>query len=143
MNLIPARFNMTVDLYEKVTTRDGDTGQLKAVWQLVKTLPCEARGVVSEGIRTVGSTEGFNRAEAGYFDVDWLKVKTAVQIDKRARLTNVRDRYGNELWVDMMNNQSIRFEVLGSQPVPDPLGRVYLYETLCERVQDGLEEQWQ
>lgn len=141
--LTAARFNMTVDVYNKVTTRNADTGQLEAEWRYDRTIPCEGRGVVSEGIRTVGSTEDFNRAERGYGDVDWFKMRTDVQISKRSRITNCKDRRGNELWVDIDTGESVRFEVLGSQPLPDPFGRVYLYDTLCERVQEGLVEQWQ
>lgn len=140
--VIPARFNMTADLYTKATTRNADTGQLEATWTFDQTIDCEVRGVVSQGIRTVGSTEGFRRAESGYFETDWIKIRGAVLVSKRARVTNVKDRYGNVLWFDPDLDAPMRFEVLGSQPMPDPLGRVYLYETLCERVQDGLDEQW-
>lgn len=134
---------MTADVYSKATTRNANTGQLEAVWSFDQTIECEVRGVISEGIRTVGSTESFKRAEMAYYETDWVKIRSGAIISKRARITNIKDRWGNELWGDTETGEPIRFEVLGSQPMPDPFGRVYLYETLCERVQDGLDEQWQ
>lgn len=133
---------MQMDIYEQSVTRDPDTLQQKRTWEFLKTVRCQARGVISEGIRTVGSTEDYRRADRTYTDEDWIKIRSKDQISKRALVYNVRPlNSNNAAWVDIETGQPILFEVLGSQPVIGPFGQVTEFETLAFRKQDSIPEE--
>lgn len=140
--LAKARYTMLADIYEQTTTRDPDTGETSRTWSYSATVPCQARGVISEGIRTVGSTEGYTRALNKYEEEDWVKMKSQDLISKRARVTNIRFKSSDTpTWVEDDGVTPMVFEVQGSQPLPNPFGRTIEHETLLFIVQDGLWEQ--
>lgn len=140
--LVSARYTMLADVEEQVTTRDPDTGQQIRRWQFLKTVPCQARGVISEGIRTVGSTEGYKSSTNSYVEDDWVKLKSKELISKRARVTNIRLKSTNTpTWVEDDGVTPMIFEVLGSQPLPNPFGVTVEHETLLFIAQDGTSEQ--
>ncbi len=141
--LVGGRYTHRADIYAQTSSRDPDTGQTVRVWSFLKTVPCQARSVVSEGIRTLGSSEDFRNATASYDDMEWVKIMTHEQISKRWRVRNIRNFKSNDpVWKDVDNNTDVRFEVLGSQPKPDPFGSTLEYETTLTKVQDAPGEQW-
>lgn len=140
--LTSARYNMLADIYEQVTTRDPNTGQTVRSWNKIDTVPCQASGVISEGIRTVGSTETFQRSTQDYEEEDWVKMKSVKLISKRARVMNIRSKGSAvPMWVEDDGVTPMIFEVKGSQPLPDPFGTLVEHETLLFVAQDGTEEQ--
>lgn len=138
--IVTARYNQRLDIYKQTVTRDPDTLQERRTWDYLKTLMCQARGVVSEGIRTVGSTEDYRYSDRTYFDEDWIKIRTSEQISKRALIYNIRTLNDVTGWIDLETGKPIVFEVLGSQPIPDPFGRVQEFETLAVKKQDSIGE---
>lgn len=133
---------MKLDIYDQRAERDPDTLQQRRYWEYGETVRCQARGVISEGIRTVGSTEDYRRADRTYSDEDWIKIRTSKQISKRALIHNVRHIDSDQSpWKDLETGEPIVFEVLGSQPVIGPFGRVQEYETLAYRKQNAIKEE--
>ena len=136
MNFINrARYTMVADLMVQTTTRDPDTRQVIRSWSYDHTFRCQARGVVNTGIRVVGATEQFQQ-DGDYEDVDWVKMQNRNQLSKRSRVTNIRHRNTGELVWKNSDGTPIEFEVQGSQPLPDPFGKVTQHDTLLYRVQD-------
>lgn len=66
---------------------------------VVRTIPCIARGIVDGGIRVAGTTERFGDT---YENIDFVKmwVPASVRISKRDRVTNIRDPRGHIMWLD-------------------------------------------
>ncbi len=142
MSVIHGRYNMQADIYEQTTSRDPDTGQTVRTWSFLKTVRCQARGVISEGIRTLGSTEGYTKAQMAYEEEDWVKLKLAEPLSKRHVVTNIRNLKSNDpIWFDFETDKPTVFDVKGSQPTPDPFGIPVEYEITLYRRQDGEVEQ--
>lgn len=86
----------------------------------------------------VGSIE---RWEEEYMPIDWIKFQTDVELSKRYRLYNIRDkRTGRHLWED---NEGPReewrpmwFDIVGVMPIVDPFGRLLEYDSLAKKVQN-------
>jgi hypothetical protein len=105
-----------------------DNPNTPEVEQKVKTIECLARGIVSSGIRTSGTTEAFGE---WYRNVDliqmWIPAKYV--ITKRDRVTNIREkRNGKIIWIDeeYMGTDGPRptiFNVTGVTPLLDPFNR--------------------
>lgn len=130
-----ARYTHLADVHTQTTTRDPDTRQVERTWTYDRTIRCQARGVVNTGIRVVGATEQFQQ-DGDYEDVDWVKMQNKGQLSKRDRVTNIRHRNtGDVVWKND-DGSPITFDVLGSQPLPDPFGKVLEHDTLLYRVQD-------
>jgi len=126
---------MIADVHVQVTTRDPDTRQVLRTWEYDRTIRCQARGVVNTGIRVVGATEDFQQ-DGDYEDIDWVKMQHQNQMSKRDRVTNIRNKNtGLVIWKND-DGTPIEFEVMGSQPLPDPFGKSTQYDTLMYRVQD-------
>lgn len=130
-----ARYNMLADVHVQTQTRDPDTRQVLRSWSFDRTIRCQARGVVNTGIRVVGATEQFQQ-DGDYEDIDWVKMQHATQLSKRDRITNIRHRNTGEVLWKNDDDTPITFDVMGSQPLPDPFGRVTQYDSLMYRVQD-------
>lgn len=92
------------------------------------TIPCIARGIVDGGIRVAGTTERWGEL---YQSVDYVRMvfPKGYALTDRDRVTNIRDKYGNIIWLDEevdVPGQTYRatvFDVLGVTPIPDPFGR--------------------
>lgn len=124
--MIHARYNMTMDVLVQTKTRDAQSGELKRAWTPDPGrmgVKCVARSITGGGIRVVGSTERWSEQ---YDDVEVVKIQTALPIQKRERITNIKDRRGNVAWGDV-------FEVYGSMPVLDPFGNIVEYDLLVQR----------
>lgn len=130
-----ARYNMLADVHTQTITRDPDTKQVLRKWDYDRTIKCQARGVVNTGIRVVGATEQFQQ-DGDYEDIDWVKMQHANQLSKRDRITNIRNKNTGELLWKNDDDTPIVFDVMGSQPLPDPFGRATQYDSLMYRVQD-------
>lgn len=132
--MIGARYNMLADIETQTTSRDEDTGQTKRDWAVDRTVECQIRSIASEGIRTVGSTERFN-SDGSYDDDDFVRIRCKSRISKRDRVNNIRHRSGEKQYLHD-DGTSEQFEVLGSEPIQSPFGKVVEYYVLLHKVQD-------
>lgn len=155
-----ARFNMLVDVLKPegapetltgaghwVNRQDPDSGAILRLWVAedpdtlqveggLIAVPCLFRGVIDGGIRVAGTTERFSEV---YENVDWAKITfpAHINITKRDRITNVRDRNGNIIWreEEIEGNPPTIFEVRGITPVINPFGRHVENTGLLERAE--------
>lgn len=98
---------------EWVNSQDPLTGEIVRVWKPyddpttepnedllnIGKIPCLARGIVDGGIRVAGTTEWFG---SEYRNIDFVKLWTPphVRINKRDRITNIKDASGRIRWAD-------------------------------------------
>jgi hypothetical protein len=126
---------MTMDVLSQTRTQ-AESGEMVREWSLkVAEIPCMARGISGNGIRVVGSTERWNDIHE---NVEYVKIRTGYLLDKRDRVTNIRDSNGNVAWQEL--NKSgveipIEFDVLGSTPILGPFGDVQEYDVLVTRAE--------
>lgn len=100
------------------------------------TFPCMLRGIIDGGIRVAGTTERFGE---NYENIEYVKLKVPahIQITKRDRVTNLREKAGGKvLWRDEENDGAPTiFNVNGVTPVMDGFNRHIEWFVLLEKVQ--------
>lgn len=143
--VLSARYTMLADFYRQ-NTRQTESGQIIREWDredpyIVQNL---TEGILGGGIRVVGSTETWGQ---DYNPIEWAKMyiadqvvdddeRGAVTLNRRFRVSNIRDRVsGERLWVDD-ERRNIEFHVMGITPIQDPFGRNVEYEILLKGVVD-------
>lgn len=161
--LTSARFNMRADILksdtvtettegsgEWVISHDPDSNEIIRTWvpsdtddpetpevEGLESFPCMARGIVGIGIGGAGTGEKFSELyEATDYVRIWFSPKA--KINRRDRITNVRDSRGNILWKEeeRTDDAPTIFSVVGVTPIPDPFGRHVESTALLERVED-------
>jgi hypothetical protein len=164
--LTSVRFNMRADILRQTggTTpptseghwedqQDPITGEIIRVWvpiaddpetpdideSLAGSFPCMARGIIDGGIRVAGTTERWGET---YVDIDYVRIEfpANVIVSKRDRITNIRNRKGQILWVEEElapdgegRFKATVFDVLGVTPVIDPFGKHSSNVAMLER----------
>jgi hypothetical protein len=143
--VLSARYTMLADFYRQ-EVKQTESGQIIRQWDredpyIVQNL---TEGILGGGIRVVGSTETWGQ---DYTPIEWVKMYIANQIvdddergpvtlNRRFRVSNIRDRVtGERLWVDD-DRRDIEFHVMGITPIQDPFGRNVEYEILLKGVID-------
>lgn len=131
--LIESLMTMNLDIYIQEDTQDPSTGAIKKQWHYSKTMPCSAKGTVSNSATNrIGDSQSFNNK---YSNEQVLQVRTSAQITYREKITNVRDAYGNVIWKELNYPTSTPtvFEVISSTPITDPFGNVLAYNSVVRR----------
>jgi hypothetical protein len=132
-DLVGTILSMKVDIYVQQDTQDPDTGALKKLWVLDRTIPCFAKGNISNS----SSGRGTDRQQYGtrYKDVESIQVRTAEFISHREKLVNIRSEKDQTLWFELNypTNTPTVFEVFGNTPIMDPFGSVLGYNLMCQR----------
>lgn len=128
--LIHARYNMTFDRMT-ITITQKESGEIQRAWNVTEeNIPCIARGISGNGIRVVGSTERWSDV---YDDVEVVKMQTGINMSKRDRVRNIRASDGQLAWED--DGVGLEFEVVGSNAVLDPFGKIVEYDVLLMRAE--------
>ena len=107
--IIDSVFPMLMDVYKQFDTQDESTGALKKEWQFTRTLPCSAKGTVSNSSsRTSGDKQVFGNK---YLNDQVLQVRTATKVTFREKITNIRNLDGTVIWEEInfpnMNEDSL------------------------------------
>lgn len=124
---------MKLDIYLQLDTQDENTGAIKKEWVYTRTVPCSAKGIVSNsGSGRSGDKQTFNNK---YTNEQMLEIRTPEQITYREKISNIRDMAGNVVWkeINYPNNTSTVFEVISSTPITDPFGNVLAYNSVAKR----------
>ena len=99
--------------------------------------PCIARGIVDGGIRVAGTTERIT--PSGVIEsADYVRMQfgPGVNISKRDRVYNIRDKQGKVLWKEEEHDGGPTvFEVLGVTPIFDPFNRMVEQHALLQRAE--------
>lgn len=131
--LIDSILPMFMDVYRQFDSQDPDTGSIKKEWQFDRTVPCSAKGSISNSSSiTTGGVQSFNNK---YKNEEMLQIRTSEKITLREKITNIRDYEGNIIWEELNfpSNTPTVFEVMSTTPMTDPLGGVIGYSSTVKR----------
>jgi hypothetical protein len=124
---------MFMDVYRQFDLQDPNTGAIKKEWQFDRTVPCSAKGIISN---SSSSRTGDKQIMSNkYINDQILQVRTSEKINLREKLTNIRDSEGNVIWeeINFPSNTPTVFELMGITPMTDPLGGVVGYNSTIKR----------
>lgn len=133
MDIVASMLQMQLDLYVQIDKQDPDTGALIKEWHYTKTLPCSAKGVVSNA----ASTRSADRQVINnrYQNEQYVEVRTVDKINIRHKITNIRNKRNQVIWTELNypTETPTVFEVFGVTPITDPFGEIIAYNTLLRR----------
>ena len=133
MDIVASTLQMYVDVYVQSDTQDRDTGIIKKEWLFIKTVPCSAKGVISNSISTRSSDRQV--IDTRYQNEQFIQVRTSEKLNMRNKLTNVRTKKGTVIWseINYPTETPTVFEIVGITPVTDPFGEIIAYNTMAKR----------
>mgnify|MGYP003325663752 FL=1 len=133
MDIVASTLQMYVDVYVQSDTQDRDTGIIKKEWLFIKTVPCSAKGVISNSISTRSSDRQV--IDTRYQNEQFIQVRTSEKLNMRNKLTNVRTKKGTVIWseINYPTETPTVFEIIGITPVTDPFGEIIAYNTMAKR----------
>jgi len=132
-DLVDSVMPMFMDVYRQFDLQDPNTGAIKKEWQFDRTVPCSAKGIISN---SSSSRTGDKQIMSNkYINDQILQVRTSEKINLREKLTNIRDSEGNVIWeeINFPSNTPTVFELMGTTPMTDPLGGVVGYNSTVKR----------
>ncbi|NBP58667.1 hypothetical protein EBU71_19430 [bacterium] len=131
-DIIDGLMTMSVDLYKQQEEQDPDTGVIKKQFVYYKTMPCYARGVVSQTTSRNLDKQTFNNT---YSNEQYIEMRTLEKLTLREKVKNICDSNGNTIWYELNypSNTPTVFEVIGSTPITDPFGSVVGYNNSLRR----------
>lgn len=133
LGLVDSILSMTADVYRQFDTQDPDTGAIKKEWNFYKTIPCHAKGIISNSTTSrSGDVQKFGNK---YSNEQSLQIRTQDKITLREKITNIRDQHDNCIWteIDFPSETPTVFEVFGTTPITDPFGQVLGYNSMVKR----------
>jgi len=132
-DLVDSVLPMLIDIYRQYESQDESTGALKKEWQFNRTIPCSAKGVVSNSTSSrSGDKQTFSNK---YINEQILQLRTTSKIIFSEKITNVRHLDGTIVWeeINFPTNTPTVFEVVGVTPMTEPFGGVVGYNTTVKR----------
>ena len=120
--VIDSVLSMSLDVYKQTEVQDLDTGAIVREWLYYKTVPCHAKGVVSNSATTRSSDKQIFSNK--YVNDQIIQVRTSDRLTIREKVSNIRDAKGNPIWteINFPTESPTVFEVIGSTPITDPFG---------------------
>ena len=132
-DLVDSVMPMFMDVYKQFDLQDADTGSIKKEWQFDRTVPCSAKGIISN---SSSSRTGDRQVMSNKYTNDQiLQIRTSDKITLREKITNIRDAEGTVIWEELnfpTNNPTV-YELMGITPMTDPLGGVIGYNSTVKR----------
>ncbi len=137
-DIVDSVLPMFMDVYKQFDSQDSSTGALKKEWQFTRTVPCSAKGIISNSTSTrSGDKQVFSNK---YTNDQVLQVRTIEKISFREKITNIRATDGTVIWeeINFPNNTPTVFEVMGVTPMTEPFGGIIGYNTTIKRSENQL-----
>jgi hypothetical protein len=131
-SIVDGLMSMTLDVYKQQEQQDPDTGVIKKQFVYYKTIPCYARGVISQSMTRSLDKQTFSNT---YSNEQYVQVRTSEKLTVREKIKNICDSSGNSIWYELNypSNSPTVFEVVGSTPITDPFGSVIGYNNSLRR----------
>lgn len=136
--LVEAVFSMKMDIYKQLDVQDDSTGAIKREWTYYKTVPCHAKGVISNSSTSRnGDRQVFDNR---YKNDQMIEVRTADRLTAREKVTNIRNSDNLVVWteIDFPSDTPTVFEVVGTTPLTDPFGKVLAYNSTMKRSENQI-----
>jgi len=133
IDLIDSVLSMKLDVYRQTDIQDPDTGAIKKEWNYHRTVPCHAKGVISNSATTRSSDKQVFSNK--YINDQVIQVRTMEKLVMRDKITNVRDARDNIIWaeINFPTETPTVFEVVGTTPITDPFGNVIGFNSSLKR----------
>ena len=132
-NLVESVMMMKMDIYRQFEVQNPDSGAIKREWHYSKTIPCHAKGVISNSATTRSS----DRQQFGntYTNEQMVQVRTLDRLYVNQKITNIVDAGNEVIWKELNypTETPTVFEVVGVTPMMDSLGRVIGYSSNLKR----------
>lgn len=130
--VVDGLMSMSLDLYKQQELQDPETGSIKKQFIYYKTIPCYARGVISQTTSRNLDKQTFGNT---YSNEQYIEVRTTERLTVREKIKNICDAEGNPIWYELNypSNTPTVFEVIGSTPITDPFGYVVAYNNSLRR----------
>ena len=132
-DLVDSVMNMFMDVYKQFDLQDSNTGAIKKEWQFDRTVPCSAKGIISN---SSSSRTGDRQIMSNKYTNDQiLQIRTSDKITLREKITNIRDAEGTVVWEELNfpSNTPTVYELMGITPMTDPFGAVIGYNSTVKR----------
>lgn len=125
--------NMHCDIYIQQQNQDANHGTIKREWVFNKNIECHIDILTSPGASITDNNKKFGLV---YSEEEKIKLKTKVPLSKRFRITNIKNRSGEVLFIetDKIDNPPTVFEIESYHPRLDPFGNILFYESNLRRV---------
>jgi hypothetical protein len=136
--LVDAVFSMKMDIYRQIDVQDDNTGAIKREWTYYKTIPCHAKGVISNSSTSRnGDRQVFDNR---YKNDQMIEVRTSDRLTTREKATNIRNSDNLVIWteIDFPSDTPTVFEVVGTTPLTDPFGKVLAYSSTMKRSENQI-----
>lgn len=136
--LTNAVFSMKMDVYRQLDVQDDNTGAIKREWTYYKTVPCHAKGVISNSATSRnGDRQLFDNR---YKNDQMIEVRTSNRLTTREKVTNIRNSDNLVIWseIDFPSDTPTVFEVIGTTPLTDPFGKVLAYNSTMKRSENQI-----
>lgn len=131
--VVDASFSMLMDVYKQSDSQDQSTGAIKKEWNYIRTVPCYAKGVISN---TATARSGDRQVLGNkYENTQVIEVRTTEKLSIREKITNIRTEHGESIWteLDYPNDTPTVFEIVGVTPMTDPFGDVLAWSAVLKR----------
>lgn len=128
-----ALLNMTADVYIQQQTQDLTHGTINREWVFSKKIICHIDIISTSGASVSDNNKNFGIV---YSEEEKIKMKTKDLLSKRFRITNIKNRAGELLFIeqDKIDAPPTIFEIESHHPRLDPLGNILYYESNLRRV---------
>ena len=137
-NLVDSIFNMKVDVYMQEDYQDPNTGAIKKSWIYQKTIPCFAKGIISN---SSSARSGDNQSiSTKYQNTQTIEIRTQTPITYRQKISNIKDSSNNVIWFELNypNDTPTVFEIVSSTPITDPFGTLMAYNSVAKRSENQI-----
>ena len=137
-NLVDSIFNMKVDVYLQEDYQDPNTGAIKKSWIYQKTIPCFAKGIISNSATArSGDSQSISTK---YQNTQTIEIRTQTPITYRQKIANIKDSSNNVIWFELNypNDTPTVFEIVSSTPITDPFGTLMAYNSIAKRSENQI-----
>lgn len=132
-DLVDAVLSMKADIYRQQESQDPQTGSIVRKWYYYKTIPCHAKGMISNSkTERSGDFQQFNNK---YANDQSVAIRTNERISLREKITNIRTQDDEVIWVelDFPTNTPTVYEVVGTTPMTEPFGGILAFNSMLKR----------
>lgn len=133
MNIVESVLPMMLDIYAQFDSQDPDTGAIIKEWNYVDSMPCYAKGVVSNSTSARSSDK--QTFDNKYHNLQMVQIRTLNKLNIRNKITNIRTKNGEVIWteLDYPSDTPTVFEITGVTPITDPFGEILAYNAIAKR----------
>ena len=132
-DLIESLLTMRLDVYRQTEEQDVNTGAIKKQWNYYTTIPCSAKGIISN---STSSRSGDKQIIGNRYSNDQhLEIRTIDRLTSRDKITNIRTANDEVIWkeINFPTETPTIFEIVGTTPITDPMGNILAYNSMIKR----------